>query len=312
MTLVLILLFLVGGIALSAALLIIRSGRHEIESRVNLVVVNQPIHLGEQLAQLPAVIMDEYAHRIFGFGLAHRWGMKSRILRLAIFAAIAFAIVFLMSYAVLHAALWIALALGLAAFWFIPHMILRLEQRKAEAQFVEVFADAVDMVVRMLRAGLPITAAIRATGTDGPPPVNEVFAHVGDQVEIGIPFEDALAISAEQVGIADFRFFAAAVALQRSTGGNLAATLETLSEIIRKRRAARLKARAVTAEVRATAYILAALPFVVIGVLLLLNPRYLAPLIDDPRGNLIVGVAAALLITAFVTMRQMMQRVVKI
>ena len=257
-------------------------------------------------------IANTKARRIFGFGLKYRWGMKSGATRLGTFAFAGFAVVFALMYLLLKFGFWIALLCAVIALWLLPHLVLRREQNKAEMQFVEVFADAIDMIVRMLRAGLPVTAAIRATGTDGPPPVNEVFANLSDQMEIGIPFEEALVTAAGQVGIPDFRFFSVAVTLQHATGGNLAATLEMLSDIIRKRRAGRMKARAVTAEVRATAYVLAALPFFIITGLLVLNPQYLAPLVDDPRGNVIVAVAAGLLFAAFVTMRQMMRSVTKI
>jgi tight adherence protein B len=97
------------------------------------------------------------------------------------------------------------------------------------------------------------------------------------------------------------------VALQQTTGGNLAVTLETLSEIIRKRRAVRLKAKAATAEIRASAMVLGAIPFFIVGVLLVVSPGYLQPLITDPRGNIIIGAAVLGLVLAFVTMRTMMR-----
>jgi len=306
-------LAVIGVAAIVTALMLMRAGRRGVEKRIDLISVSGETEHVVALAQPFSVpVADVYAQSIFGFGIAHHWGMKSSAVRLGVFAAAGFVAVFALLYFLLQFGFWAAFGTGVVVSWLLPHMILRHERNRAETQFVELFADAVDMVVRMLRAGLPVTAAIRATGTDGPPPVNEVFADISNQVEIGIPFDEALVIAAEGVGIQDFRFFAAAVTLQRATGGNLAATLETLSDIIRKRRAGRMKARAVTAEVRATAYVLAALPFVIIGGLLVLNPQYLSPLIDDPRGNVIMATAAGLLITAFVTMRQMMRNVTRI
>jgi tight adherence protein B len=313
MTGLLILFILLGAVAVAFGFFVIRRKRRQIDQRIHLMSAPMDVEpvLPASAPPSSSTIANNYAKAIFGFGIRYHWGMKSGALRLSIFACAGFLVVFILLY-FLRFGLGIALLSALIVLWLLPHMILRREQHKAELQFVELFADAVDMIVRMLRAGLPVTAAIRATGTDGPPPVNEVFSTISDQVEIGIPFDEALVATADQVGVADFRFFAAAVTLQRATGGNLAATLETLSDIIRKRRAGRMKARAVTAEVRATAYILAALPFVVLGGLLVLNPQYLAPLIDDPRGNIIIGIAAGLLITAFVTMRQMMRSVTNI
>ncbi|MDU6829336.1 MAG: type II secretion system F family protein, partial [Bradyrhizobium sp.] len=93
------------------------------------------------------------------------------------------------------------------------------------------------------------------------------------------------------------------------TGGNLTATLESLSDIIRKRRAARLKAKAATGEIRLTAYTLGAIPILTTGALLVVQPRYLTPLWTDPRGHLILVLAGALLLLSFLTMRKMMRSV---
>ena len=140
-------------------------------------------------------------------------------------------------------------------------------------------------------------------------PVNLVFRSIADQVDIGVPFEAALAVSGESIGLPDFRFFAVAISLQRETGGNLAATLEILADIIRKRRTVRLRAQAATGEIRMSAYILGALPFLVTGTFLVISPGYLTPLATDPRGHVIVGLALLGLTLAYLTMRRMLHSV---
>jgi tight adherence protein B len=107
----------------------------------------------------------------------------------------------------------------------------------------------------------------------------------------------------EELGLADFRFFAVTLALQRTTGGNLARTLETFGEIIRKRRAIRLKAVAATAEVRMSAMVLGGLPFAVVGILAVINPGYLAPMLSDPRGNVMIAAAVMSLVLGVGSMR---------
>jgi tight adherence protein B len=97
--------------------------------------------------------------------------------------------------------------------------------------------------------------------------------------------------------------------LQHATGGNLAATLEILSDIVRRRRAVRLKAKAATSEIRVTAYVVGALPFLIVGALLLVQPGYLTPLFADPRGQVILSIAVGLLLLCGVTMRQLMRSV---
>ena len=123
--------------------------------------------------------------------------------------------------------------------------------------------------------------------------MSDIFTNLADQMAIGITFEDALAVAGERVGLPDFRFFVVAVALQRATGGNLASTLEILSEIMRKRRAMRMKAKAVTGEVRMSAYVLGSMPFFIIGGLLVMTPDYLQPLIAEPAAIIIAWPSAA-------------------
>jgi tight adherence protein B len=194
----------------------------------------------------------------------------------------------------------------------LPRAILRRQQSRAEAAFMNHFPAAIDMAIRMLRAGLPVTAIVRVIGREAPSPINQVFTRLADQLEIGLSFTEALNAMSERIGLADFRFFVMAVSLQSDTGGNLATTLETLSAIIRKRREIRLQARSSTAEVRVSALLLGGLPLLVTVLLLVTNPRYLLPLFADRRGNLIVLVALAMLGFGVVSMRQMMRRVTRV
>jgi len=204
---------------------------------------------------------------------------------------------------------WLALPLTFTGFLLAPRILLAIQQSRTEKKFIALFPDALDMCVRMLRAGLPVSAAIRTIGTEGPPPINQVFTVIADRVEIGIPLEEALRMTGKELGLDEFRFFAAVVALQRSTGGNLAQTLELLADMMRKRRAMRLKARATTSEVRASAYILGSMPFMIIIALLVLSPDYLQPLFTDPRGHIVLGTAAGSLALAFYTMHKLVRSV---
>ena len=192
----------------------------------------------------------------------------------------------------------------------------------SEVEFTRACGNAPDIVMpyskeiaiasRLGIKGLQECAPLRAIGIEAPPPVSTVFARVADQMAIGIPFEVALTEASEAIGLADFRFFAVATALQRATGGNLTATLDILSDIMRKRRAVRLKAKAATGEVRMSAYILGAMPFLIIGALVLMSPQYMQPLITDRRGNYILLAAAGSLLLGFGTMSRMMKSVTRV
>lgn len=247
--------------------------------------------------------------QIFTLGMPRKWGVAARPLTFVLASVAACAVAVLFCFITLKLPLWLAIPLVALASWLGPHILARMQQGKADKRFVDLFPEAIDMIVRMLRAGLPVSAAIRTVAQEAPAPVNGVFASLADQIDIGMSFEDALGIGSERIGLPDFRFFAAAVALQHTTGGNLVTTLEILGEIIRRRRVVRMKARAATAEVRMSAYVLGALPILVFGELILVNPTYLRPLITDPRGNVILAIAISLLLTAFLTMRHMMRGV---
>ena len=250
--------------------------------------------------------------RIVTTGMQRKWGIKTAPLTLVLISLVACGGAWQIFHVLLGLPLWMAIPLVALAAWFSPHMLARMEQGRADKRFVDLFPDAIDMIVRMLRAGLPVSAAIRTVAQEAPAPINGVFASVADQIDIGISFDDALGIGSDRIGLPDFRFFAAAIALQHTTGGNLVTTLEILGETVRRRRAGRMKARAVTAEVRMSAYVLAAIPFIVFGALFFVDPAYLRPLFLDPRGNIILAVSFFLLLTAFITMRRMMRSVVSI
>jgi tight adherence protein B len=249
---------------------------------------------------------------LFTFRMRRSWGVHANPLYLLVAGVVAAAAIWMLGRVAHHVPAYV-IAIGAAGgFFLLPRMILMREQRRSDAQFAELLPDAIDMVVRMVRAGLPVGPAIRTVGQETNPPLNTIFAEIADQIEIGVPIVEAMGRTSEAVGNPDFRFFAVAVALQQSTGGNLTATLETLSQIIRRRRTVRLKAGAATAEVRISAIILGSIPFLVMGALLLVAPRYLDPLFADPRGNFILGAALLCLLLAGVTIRAMIRNSLRI
>jgi len=251
--------------------------------------------------------LDRQIRSLFAYRMARSWGVSIKSAYLLLAGAIAAIGTWALADIALHLPNYIAWVAGAVGFLLLPRLMLNREQHRADAQFSELLPDTVDMVVRMVRAGLPVGAAIRTAGDEAEPPLSTVFSGIADLAEIGVPLSEALTKTTEAVGNADFSFFGVAVALQQSTGGNLAATLETLSEIVRRRRAVRLKAHAETAEIRISAIVLGCIPFFIVGALLIVSPGYLEPLISDPRGNLIVGTAVLSLLLGGLTMRAMMR-----
>jgi len=249
---------------------------------------------------------------VFAARVSHNWGMTAGPLPLIIAGCGGGGVTWLVLKMGLQVSIWIALTGCMAAFFMAPRALLKHQQEGADQKFMAGFPDTIDMVTRMLRAGLPITSAIREVGQEAPAPVAQVFANLADQMAIGIAFEDALVGASQRIGLADFRFFAVAISLQRATGGNLAATLDILSDIMRRRRAMRLKARAVTGEARMSAIVLGVIPFLVFGALAVTSPGYLAPLFSDPRGKVILVIAATFLTIGFGIIRHLMRSVTSV
>lgn len=303
---------LASWLVLFGAVVASRNARKQMDARLGLV---SAIGAAKAKMEAPqsrfvdhAAALSNRLRGMFAFGCERDWAMRTNGLRLAVIAAIAAGATWILAASTLHLPLFLVLPLTVLAFGGMPRALLKREQSKAERQFQDSFPDAIDMMIRMLRAGLPVSSAIQTVGAEGPYRVREAFQDITDQMKIGIPLNDALRSIGERIGMADFRFFVVAVALQHATGGNLALTLDTLAEIMRKRRAMRLKGHAATGEVRISAYILGGMPFLVTVVLLLFNPVYLAPLITDPRGKFIVGLALLGLLAGFLSMRRMMRQ----
>ncbi len=308
-----LLLLLLAGAAFAWLFNILRRRRSEMDRRFSLLAKTgqKPAATGEKAAPASTGAGDGSGpiQMFFTLGAGYSWGMHASAPLLVAVSVLSAAVVWFVTAYAVGAPTWLAAALTAAAGFFGPRTVLNRQQQRAIRAFNNLFPDAVDMVARLLRAGTPITYAIQVVGNEAPPPINEVFSAIADQIRIGIPVGEALDNSSRMVASPDFRFFAVAAIMQYSTGGNLVSTLEELSQIMRKRHAARLKARAVSAEIRFSAYVLGSLPILVTGALLVLDPGYLTPLFHDPRGHVILSIAGGGLLAAFLTMRQMIRSV---
>ncbi|WP_428534027.1 type II secretion system F family protein [Rhodopila sp.] len=181
------------------------------------------------------------------------------------------------------------------------------EDRHVSTLFKQ-FPDALAMIVRAVRVGLPMVEALKVVARESPEPTAAEFVGLVAQTSIGVSLEDALREMAERNRLPEYRFFATALSLQSQTGGGLAETLENLADTIRKRLAARLRGHALAAEARMSSYILGALP-VVTGILLVLtNPSYIGVLFTDPTGRNLLLTAIALLSVGGFIMRSMIRK----
>jgi Flp pilus assembly protein TadB len=197
------------------------------------------------------------------------------------------------------------IALGLAV--AVPVFYISGQARKRRDKFLDAFPDAIDLIVRAIRAGIPTSESIVAAGRELPDPVGGEFARIGQEIAIGRTPDAALAEAADRVRVSDFNFFCVTLVLQRETGGNLAETLENLSGLLRKRREMRLKVAALTSEGRFTSKVIAGLPFVVMIALWFLNKPYITLLFTDPTAQIFLGIAVGLIVTGSLILNRMIK-----
>ncbi|WP_179400908.1 type II secretion system F family protein [Burkholderia guangdongensis] len=171
-------------------------------------------------------------------------------------------------------------------------------------RFLSAFPDALDLIIRAVRAGIPVTQAIATAGIETDEPVRTTFRTMGDSLRVGAELKEVLEQAAERLQIADFSFFSVCLILQRETGGNLSETLENLSAIIRTRRDIRLKTRALTAEGRISTNLISAMPFAIAGMLYMINRAYISLLFDTHAGHKILSLAAVLMAIGLVSVRK--------
>jgi tight adherence protein B len=183
-----------------------------------------------------------------------------------------------------------------------PHFVIGKLIKRRVNKFTSNFPDAIELMVRGLRSGLPITETLGIVASEIPGPVGVEFRMVADKMKIGRTMEVALQETADRLGTAEFQFFVITLAIQRETGGNLAETLSNLADVLRKRAQMKLKIRAMSSESKASAYIVGSLPFIVFGLVYMINPHYMGGFFTDQRlivagigGMVWMGIGAAIM-----------------
>ena len=183
----------------------------------------------------------------------------------------------------------LALPIGLLVGLWLPHMAIGFLGRRRMKRFTNLLPEAIGLMVRSIKSGLPITESFQIVGRELPDPIGLEFRRLCDQIRIGQPVEQALWDTAARVGVPEMKFLVVTLQVQRETGGNLAETLENLDQILRRRRQMRLKVKARSSEARASAMIIGALPFLMMGVLSVADAGYLSVLFTDHLGNMLLA-----------------------
>ncbi len=213
-------------------------------------------------------------------------------------------IVFFLSFILKKKLIMGVLAGAVFSFW-LPLKLLKRKITKQSKAFLRVFPDAIDLIVRGLRSGLPVSESLVLVSTEVPEPVGGVFKNISNKMKLGVTLEKALQETALELNMTEFNFFTTCIVLQRETGGNLSEILNNLSEVLRSRFIMRMKIKAMSSEARASSYIIGALPFVVLLAVSLLTPDYMLPLYEDYRGNICAFVAIGMMTSGMWVMNRM-------
>ncbi len=186
--------------------------------------------------------------------------------------------------------------------------VLLYVTNKISTQLLGQFPDALSMIARSVRVGVPVAEAVRVVAREGLSPTREEFARAADAMTIGMDIERALGEMASRNQLAEYRFFATALALQSQTGGGLTETLDTLADTIRKRDAARKRGNALASEAKTSIYVLSALPIVTAVMLWLSSPDYIEILFTTSGGTKLLAAAIFSLIIGWFSMTQIIKR----
>ena len=236
-----------------------------------------------------------------------RAGLEITIGRYLSICAVSGVVVFALAAATGMLPLIGSLFLGLFGAIGLPYAFITMMAKRRQAKFIAHFPEAIDLMTRGIKSGLPISEAIKNAGEEIADPVGSEMRKVTDGVKMGNKLEEMLWNSAVELNLQEFKFFTVSLAIQGETGGNLAETLENLSNVLRGRRQLKLKIKALSSEAKASAYIIGSLPFVMAVLIYLVNSNYIMDLFIDPRGHTLIGLG----LTSFAIGATVMYRMVK-
>ncbi|MFZ4605807.1 MAG: type II secretion system F family protein [Caulobacter sp.] len=199
----------------------------------------------------------------------------------------------------------IALGLAFAAGVGLPRWIVGFIAKARMKKFTEAFSDAIDIIVRGIKSGLPVHDCLKIIGKECPEPLAGEFRRLVENVGMGMAMDQSLEKMYERMPTNELRFFAIVLAIQQKTGGNLAEALNNLSVVLRGRKLMREKIKALSSEAIASSFIIGSLPPGVVTMISVTSPKYMAPLFTDPRGHLLLMAAIFWMSLGIFVMRKM-------
>jgi len=206
---------------------------------------------------------------------------------------------------VLGAPILILPGILLAGAFGLPRWFVAFKRTRRVKAFLEDFPNALDIIVRAVKSGLPLNDGIRLIANESPEPVKTEFRRIVDAQQVGLSIPDAAVRMVETMPCPEASFFGIVIQIQQAAGGNLSEALGNLSRVIRDRKKMKAKVQALSMEAKASAAIIGALPFIVALLVYLSSPAYIMPLFVTSTGHLILGIAGCWMAIGIFVMRKM-------
>ncbi len=201
--------------------------------------------------------------------------------------------------------LWVGVLAGFAAGVGLPRFVLKKAAERRQAKFLFEFANAIDIIVRGVKTGLPLLDCLQIIANEAPEPVKSAFVDIVEQQRVGIPLPQAFLRMYERMPLQEVNFFSIVIAVQSQTGGNLAEALSNLSQVLRARYQLQAKVKAYSAEAKASAMIIGSLPILVMLAIYIITPEYIGTLFTNRIGNLLLIGSGLWMLTGVLVMRKM-------
>jgi tight adherence protein B len=196
-------------------------------------------------------------------------------------------------------------ALGFAGAFGLPRWMLSFLKKRRENKFLKDFPDAVDVIVRGIKAGLPLLDCLKMVALESPEPMKSEFRSIVETQAIGLPLGEACGKLYESMPLPEANFFGIVISIQQRAGGNLSEALGNLSRVLRDRKKMKAKIQAMSQEAKASAAIIGALPIVVMGLVYLTSPNYISLLWIEPLGRLMLAASAVWMFFGVMVMKKM-------
>lgn len=219
--------------------------------------------------------------------------------------AVAGATSFVLAFALAGVGLLPALGFGLAGGLLLPHLYVGFKRGRRFKAFATEFPNALDVIVRGVKSGLPLVDCLKIIATEAQEPVKGEFQTIVEDQTLGVPLDEAVQRLAERLPIAEANFFAIVIAIQSRTGGNLSGALGNLSNVLRERKKMKAKIRAMSQEAKSSAAIIGSLPIIVAGLVYLTAPDYISLLFTETLGNIVLVGCGLWMLIGILVMRKM-------